>query len=201
MYHLLLNTGICRPHVILSHYSKQLSRYISINSILLFLHNEQPDLFFIHSVLMLFCADDPVSPYTSWLLNIVETKQPHPLPMPYNGGCWAPLVDYLPETITPRGPLHRWAVSHSDISDSEILPLTGWLNTSPTVPPLRTSKNHMFNFYWFPVLKRTCNEGLQFYQKAYLQCRTSSFDKNDTEEITKTEKKNLSFPSLCGCYS
>uniref|UniRef100_A0A8D2MWM7 FRY microtubule binding protein n=1 Tax=Zonotrichia albicollis TaxID=44394 RepID=A0A8D2MWM7_ZONAL len=51
--------------------------------------------------------NDPVSPYTSWLLNIVETKQPHPLPMPYNGGCWAPLVDYLPETITPRGPLHR----------------------------------------------------------------------------------------------
>ncbi|KAJ8280140.1 hypothetical protein GJAV_G00050980 [Gymnothorax javanicus] len=27
--------------------------------------------------------------------------------MPVNGGCWAPLVDYLPETITPRGPLHR----------------------------------------------------------------------------------------------
>uniref|UniRef100_A0A8D0H4U3 FRY microtubule binding protein n=1 Tax=Sphenodon punctatus TaxID=8508 RepID=A0A8D0H4U3_SPHPU len=51
--------------------------------------------------------NDPVSPYTSWLLNIVETKQPQPLPMPYNGGCWAPLVDYLPETITPRGPLHR----------------------------------------------------------------------------------------------
>uniref|UniRef100_A0A8C6JLI7 Uncharacterized protein n=1 Tax=Melopsittacus undulatus TaxID=13146 RepID=A0A8C6JLI7_MELUD len=51
--------------------------------------------------------DDKISPYTSWLLNIVETKQPHPLPMPYNGGCWAPLVDYLPETITPRGPLHR----------------------------------------------------------------------------------------------
>ncbi|XP_016334949.1 protein furry homolog [Sinocyclocheilus anshuiensis] len=22
-------------------------------------------------------------------------------------GCWAPLVDYLPETVTPRGPLHR----------------------------------------------------------------------------------------------
>uniref|UniRef100_A0A674IXH6 FRY microtubule binding protein n=1 Tax=Terrapene triunguis TaxID=2587831 RepID=A0A674IXH6_9SAUR len=51
--------------------------------------------------------NDPVSPYTSWLLNIVETKQPQPLPMPYNGGCWAPLVDYLPETVTPRGPLHR----------------------------------------------------------------------------------------------
>ncbi|XP_053564441.1 protein furry homolog isoform X4 [Bombina bombina] len=51
--------------------------------------------------------NDPVSPYISWLLNIVETNQPQPLPMPCNGGCWAPLVDYLPETITPRGPLHR----------------------------------------------------------------------------------------------
>uniref|UniRef100_A0A670YF33 FRY microtubule binding protein n=1 Tax=Pseudonaja textilis TaxID=8673 RepID=A0A670YF33_PSETE len=51
--------------------------------------------------------NDPISPYTSWLLNIVEMKQPQPLPMPFNGGCWAPLVDYLPETITPRGPLHR----------------------------------------------------------------------------------------------
>ncbi|PIO36501.1 hypothetical protein AB205_0025840 [Aquarana catesbeiana] len=51
--------------------------------------------------------NDPVSPYISWLLNIVESNQPQPLPMPCNGGCWAPLVDYLPETITPRGPLHR----------------------------------------------------------------------------------------------
>ncbi|XP_026530805.1 protein furry homolog isoform X2 [Notechis scutatus] len=51
--------------------------------------------------------NDPISPYTSWLLNIVEMKQPQPLPMPFNGGCWAPLVDYLPETITTRGPLHR----------------------------------------------------------------------------------------------
>ncbi|XP_023596130.1 protein furry homolog [Trichechus manatus latirostris] len=50
---------------------------------------------------------DPVSPYASWLLTITETKQPQPLPMPCTGGCWAPLVDYLPETITPRGPLHR----------------------------------------------------------------------------------------------
>ncbi|XP_018100157.1 FRY microtubule binding protein L homeolog isoform X3 [Xenopus laevis] len=51
--------------------------------------------------------NDPVSPYISWMLNIVETKQPQPLPMPCNGGCWAPLVDYLPETISPRAPLHR----------------------------------------------------------------------------------------------
>ncbi|KAM7399056.1 hypothetical protein PAMP_018349 [Pampus punctatissimus] len=50
---------------------------------------------------------EPLPPYADWLLVVVETNQPHPLPMPLNGGCWAPLVDFLPETITPRGPLHR----------------------------------------------------------------------------------------------
>uniref|UniRef100_A0A3B3B987 Furry homolog a (Drosophila) n=1 Tax=Oryzias melastigma TaxID=30732 RepID=A0A3B3B987_ORYME len=46
-------------------------------------------------------------PYADWLMAVFESNQPHPLPMPLNGGCWAPLVDFLPETITPRGPLHR----------------------------------------------------------------------------------------------
>ncbi|RVE65015.1 hypothetical protein OJAV_G00132060 [Oryzias javanicus] len=46
-------------------------------------------------------------PYADWLMGVFESNQPHPLPMPLNGGCWAPLVDFLPETITPRGPLHR----------------------------------------------------------------------------------------------
>uniref|UniRef100_UPI00398EACFF protein furry homolog isoform X1 n=1 Tax=Pristiophorus japonicus TaxID=55135 RepID=UPI00398EACFF len=50
---------------------------------------------------------DPMPPYASWLMKTVEANTPQPLPMPVNGGCWAPLVDYLPETITPRGPLHR----------------------------------------------------------------------------------------------
>uniref|UniRef100_A0A673C9G1 Furry homolog a (Drosophila) n=1 Tax=Sphaeramia orbicularis TaxID=375764 RepID=A0A673C9G1_9TELE len=50
---------------------------------------------------------EPLPPYADWLVIVSETNQPHPLPMPLNGGCWAPLVDYLPETITPRGPLHR----------------------------------------------------------------------------------------------
>ncbi|KAJ3590950.1 hypothetical protein NHX12_008898 [Muraenolepis orangiensis] len=51
---------------------------------------------------------DPVPPYASWLMSVAETNQPRPLPMPSNGGCWVPLVDFLPETtITPRGPLHR----------------------------------------------------------------------------------------------
>ncbi|XP_060764207.1 protein furry homolog isoform X2 [Neoarius graeffei] len=51
--------------------------------------------------------NDPLPPYAGWLLSVLETNRPQPLPMPINGGCWAPLVDYLPETITPRGPLHR----------------------------------------------------------------------------------------------
>ncbi|XP_066506353.1 protein furry homolog isoform X3 [Hoplias malabaricus] len=51
--------------------------------------------------------NEPLPPYAGWLLSVLETNRPHPLPMPVNGGCWAPLVDYLPETVTPRGPLHR----------------------------------------------------------------------------------------------
>ncbi|XP_039601673.1 protein furry homolog isoform X2 [Polypterus senegalus] len=51
--------------------------------------------------------NDPAPPYTGWLMNVMETNQPQPLPMPISGGCWAPLVDFLPETITPRVPLHR----------------------------------------------------------------------------------------------
>lgn len=52
-------------------------------------------------------AGEPLPPYAMWLMSVLETNQPLPLPMPVNGGCWAPLVDYLPETVTPRGPLHR----------------------------------------------------------------------------------------------
>ncbi|KAM8854468.1 protein furry homolog isoform 2-T2 [Synchiropus picturatus] len=50
---------------------------------------------------------EPLPPYADWLMVVSDTNQPHPLPMPLNGGCWAPLVDFLPETLTPRGPLHR----------------------------------------------------------------------------------------------
>lgn len=60
-------------------------------------------------VLALSWLADPLPPYAGWLLGVLETNHPQPLPMPVNGGCWAPLVDYLPETITPRGPLHRYA--------------------------------------------------------------------------------------------
>eukprot|EP00066_Takifugu_rubripes_P017617 XP_011606883.1 PREDICTED: LOW QUALITY PROTEIN: protein furry homolog [Takifugu rubripes] len=50
---------------------------------------------------------EPLPPYADWLMRVIETNQPQPLPMPLNGGCWAPLVDFLPETAAPRGPLHR----------------------------------------------------------------------------------------------
>lgn len=187
-HHLLLNRGVCKPYVVLSNHSKQLNWYIGINSILLISQKWVTRLVFF----MLLHADDPVSPYTSWLLNIVETKQPHPLPMPYNGGCWAPLVDYLPETITPRGPLHRWAVSHSNICFSY------WLtNTNPTVPPLRMSENHAFSFCWFPC-NESCNSTIFLPESLFT---VSLSDKSQTEETMKTQKENSSFPSLCGCYS
>ncbi|XP_038150293.1 protein furry homolog isoform X4 [Cyprinodon tularosa] len=54
---------------------------------------------------------EPLPPYVDWLTFVIETNKPHPLPMPLSGGCWAPLVDYLPETVTPRGPLHRCNVA------------------------------------------------------------------------------------------
>ncbi|XP_077422148.1 protein furry homolog isoform X2 [Vanacampus margaritifer] len=50
---------------------------------------------------------DLLPPYVDWLMAVVESNRAHPLPMPLNGGCWAPLVDFLPENLTPRGPLHR----------------------------------------------------------------------------------------------
>lgn len=58
--------------------------------------------------LLFVLTDDPLPPYAAWLISVLESNRPQPLPMPVNGGCWAPLVDYLPETITPRGPLHRY---------------------------------------------------------------------------------------------
>lgn len=67
-------------------------------------------------VLFYVPSGEPLPPYADWLVAVIETNQPHPLPMPLNGGCWAPLVDFLPETITPRGPLHRFdttAAHHS----------------------------------------------------------------------------------------
>ncbi|KAJ3589236.1 hypothetical protein NHX12_010082 [Muraenolepis orangiensis] len=35
---------------------------------------------------------DPLPPYAGWVLTVLETNRPQPLPMPVNGGCWAPLM-------------------------------------------------------------------------------------------------------------
>ncbi|XP_037830132.1 protein furry homolog-like isoform X4 [Kryptolebias marmoratus] len=50
---------------------------------------------------------DSMPLYANWRLKVMDHNQPEPLPFPPTGGCWAPLVDYLPETNTPAVPLHR----------------------------------------------------------------------------------------------
>ncbi|MEQ2263521.1 hypothetical protein XENORESO_008891, partial [Xenotaenia resolanae] len=50
---------------------------------------------------------DSMPLYANWRLKVMDHNQPEPLPLPPTGGCWAPLVDYLPETNTPTVPLHR----------------------------------------------------------------------------------------------
>ncbi|XP_072295543.1 protein furry homolog-like isoform X5 [Eucyclogobius newberryi] len=50
---------------------------------------------------------DSMPLYANWRLKVMERNQPEPLPFPPTGGCWSPLVDYLPETNTPAVTLHR----------------------------------------------------------------------------------------------
>ncbi|MGH0127200.1 UNVERIFIED_CONTAM: hypothetical protein FKN15_051317 [Acipenser sinensis] len=50
---------------------------------------------------------DSMPLYANWRLKVMERNHPEPLPFPPTGGCWSPLVDYLPETTTPGVPLHR----------------------------------------------------------------------------------------------
>uniref|UniRef100_A0AAR2M1A3 Furry homolog, like n=1 Tax=Pygocentrus nattereri TaxID=42514 RepID=A0AAR2M1A3_PYGNA len=45
--------------------------------------------------------------YANWRLKVMDHNRPEPLPFPPTGGCWSPLVDYLPETTTPGVSLHR----------------------------------------------------------------------------------------------
>ncbi|OWK13583.1 FRYL, partial [Cervus elaphus hippelaphus] len=41
---------------------------------------------------------DSMPLYSNWRLKVMERNQGEPLPFPPAGGCWSPLVDYLPET-------------------------------------------------------------------------------------------------------
>lgn len=46
--------------------------------------------------------------YANWRLKVMDHNQPEPLPFPPTGGCWSPLLDYLPETNAPAVQLHRY---------------------------------------------------------------------------------------------
>ncbi|XP_068599918.1 protein furry homolog-like [Brachionichthys hirsutus] len=50
---------------------------------------------------------DSMPLYANWRLKVMDHNQPEPLPFPPTGGCWSPLVDYLPGSNTPAVPLHR----------------------------------------------------------------------------------------------
>lgn len=50
--------------------------------------------------------------YANWRLKVMDHNRPEPLPFPPTGGCWSPLVDYLPETNAPAVPLHRYNIHH-----------------------------------------------------------------------------------------
>ncbi|XP_056895276.1 protein furry homolog-like isoform X4 [Takifugu flavidus] len=50
---------------------------------------------------------DSMPVYANWRLKVMDHNRPEPLPFPPNGGCWSPLVDYLPEKNSPAVPLHR----------------------------------------------------------------------------------------------
>lgn len=54
-----------------------------------------------------FSPGDSMPVYANWRLKVMEHNCPEPLPFPPTGGCWSPLVDYLPETTAPGVCLHR----------------------------------------------------------------------------------------------
>ncbi|XP_053314411.1 protein furry homolog-like [Spea bombifrons] len=50
---------------------------------------------------------DSMPLFSNWRLKVMEHNGAEPLPFPPSGGCWSPLVDYLPETSSPGTSLHR----------------------------------------------------------------------------------------------
>ncbi|XP_061834044.1 protein furry homolog-like isoform X4 [Nerophis lumbriciformis] len=50
---------------------------------------------------------DSMPLYANFRLKVMDHNRPEPLPFPPTGGCWSPLVDYLPETTAPAVALHR----------------------------------------------------------------------------------------------
>ncbi|XP_019480173.1 PREDICTED: protein furry homolog-like isoform X5 [Hipposideros armiger] len=60
---------------------------------------------------------DSMPLYSNWRLKVMEHNQGEPLPFPPAGGCWSPLVDYLPETSSPGLPLHRCNIAVIFLTD------------------------------------------------------------------------------------
>uniref|UniRef100_A0A671LRK8 Protein furry homolog-like n=1 Tax=Sinocyclocheilus anshuiensis TaxID=1608454 RepID=A0A671LRK8_9TELE len=56
---------------------------------------------------MFLSVGDSMPVYANWRLKVMDHNRPEPLPFPPTGGCWSPLIDYLPETTTPGVSLHR----------------------------------------------------------------------------------------------
>uniref|UniRef100_A0A8C5MCH2 FRY like transcription coactivator n=1 Tax=Leptobrachium leishanense TaxID=445787 RepID=A0A8C5MCH2_9ANUR len=50
---------------------------------------------------------DSMPLFSNWRLKVMEHNRGEPVPFPPSGGCWSPLVDYLPETTSPGTCLHR----------------------------------------------------------------------------------------------
>lgn len=70
-----------------------------------------------HMLISSISAGDSMPLYANWRLKVMDHNQPEPLPFPPTGGCWSPLVDYLPETNTPAVPLHRYATFHFALTE------------------------------------------------------------------------------------
>ncbi|XP_041797379.1 protein furry homolog isoform X2 [Chelmon rostratus] len=150
---------------------------------------------------------EPLPPYADWLMVVIETNQPHPLPMPLNGGCWAPLVDFLPETITPRGPLHRcniavifmteMVVDHSVREDWAMhLPLLlhalflGMDHYRPEV--FEHSKRLLLHL----LITLSCNNNFQAIASVLLQTR----EINSTKTLTCKPSVQPEFLPAGGCF-
>uniref|UniRef100_A0AAZ3RZC8 Furry homolog a (Drosophila) n=1 Tax=Oncorhynchus tshawytscha TaxID=74940 RepID=A0AAZ3RZC8_ONCTS len=109
---------------------------------------------------------------------VVETNQPLPLPMPVNGGCWAPLVDYLPETITPKGPLHRYTHTgtHTRVCKAVIKAKGGMDHYRPEV--FEHSKRLLLHL----LITLSCNRNFQNIASVLLQTREVNSSKTLTSK-------------------
>uniref|UniRef100_A0A6I8QEA5 FRY-like transcription coactivator n=1 Tax=Xenopus tropicalis TaxID=8364 RepID=A0A6I8QEA5_XENTR len=88
---------------------------------------------------------DSMPLFSNWRLKVMEHNRGEPLPFPPTGGCYSPLVDYLPETSSPGTPLHRYQPSaHFQIVVPYVLQNqpTGWNHLHLSVLIVFTGFDH-----------------------------------------------------------